>query len=45
MKPKWMLTTVGIASAVAVSLAFTGCRDTDYDLGNVDKTIGIGKIS
>ena len=42
MKPKWMLTTVGIASAVAVSLAFTGCRDTDYDLGNVDKTIGIG---
>ena len=42
MKPKWMLKTAGIVSAVAVSLAFTGCRDTDYDLGNVDKTIGIG---
>lgn len=42
MRSKTTLKTVAVLCTVALSLAFTGCRDTDYDLSNVDKTIGLG---
>jgi len=37
-----MLQTTGWFAALAFLLTISSCRDTDYDLGNVDTTIGLG---